>query len=708
MLRIVVNDQDIDLEGVKFNLQLNSPIPFSPEDGLVEGSFAFGVSFPATAVNKKIFGYPHRLEKYPEAQRDFQGLLYFNGRMLFEIIVSLTDASDRSFKANIKINLGYYTTLIGDKSLRNLLYDGVVEIGESTQDVLDHANAVVSQSYPETSYNFPQVYHPRFYGDEKKMNPTWQERMNMYIHGSGFHPNAIDMGYVVLNYYNLCPWPYLFKVLKHCFSEFGYRITGPVLADQELASLLIYNNYALDLVEDRYKLRAELTSDQPFLDIALIEFDDPVVNIDQVFNSTNKSYKVLVGGKVHIEAGITLEIPDYTELIADYDLWFYLDGVAIGYFSGYVSWEYPEEIKIGFDYLLTDDDIGKEITVKVRIMYEALPYPGTVKTGSWFSAQNIPWSLLNTYAKSINLANHVPDIKISAFLVALQQAFGIVYHFNHSTRDVECMFLKDILNSATEDVYTDLTAKSTKLAGFRETRSYRLDFAWSDKDEYTKENFKPYDSSKLIGTFASADELPLLSIEGNFAILRNINAVYRFETDSWQLFTDLHDHLDVGEGKTLITFDMSPLMMYANYDNPAVPKVYPKILQEGSSFNLGFKDFGFHLMFYRGLRPDSNGNTYPFASLTKYGPTGSTIGNYELILNGSSGIYATFLEAYYKFVKDRSRPVDYDRYFSAAEIRDINFIRKKRIFQHVFLLKEVSVPVSNDSLGIASVKLQKI
>lgn len=41
MLRLAINDQQVDLEGVKFNLQLNSPVPLSPEDDLVEGSFAF-------------------------------------------------------------------------------------------------------------------------------------------------------------------------------------------------------------------------------------------------------------------------------------------------------------------------------------------------------------------------------------------------------------------------------------------------------------------------------------------------------------------------------------------------------------------------------------------------------------------------------------------------------------------------------------------
>jgi hypothetical protein len=59
-------------------------------------------------------------------------------------------------------------------------------------------------------------------------------------------------------------------------------------------------------------------------------------------------------------------------------------------------------------------------------------------------------------------------------------------------------------------------------------------------------------------------------------------------------------------------------------------------------------------------------------------------------------------------VMNRSRPVEYERYFSASEIQAINFIRKKRIFQQLFLIDELSIPISNTSIGVATMKLQKI
>lgn len=717
MLKILINDQQADLEGVKFNLQLNSPIPFVPEDGLVEGSFAFGVIFPATPANKKIFGFPHRLEIHPDVERDFQGNLYFNGRMLFEIIVTLTEASDYSFKANIKVDLGYYTNLIGDKTLRDLEYDGTVSIGTTMTQVVAHAQAVVAQVYPAVNYNFPQLYNPLFYGEEKKMNLSYQNLVNNYIHGSGFHENSIDNDNVIHNYYNLCPFPYLFKVLLHCFREFGYKATGPVLDDAELATLLIYNNYALDLLEDRFKSLADLSDNQIIPEFgAQINFDDVTINIDDCYDAVLCKYLIKQSGDHQITAHLSVKgdnnlgIPG---LNIEYTVFLVKDVPEVAA-SGFLlaDDDYEAEIDINGIDLFPAADIGKYVYLYIELEINDLgtlkPTTGTVNADSWLLIQNKTWSNFNQYAKSINLANHVPDIKISAFLVALQKAFGIIYHFNHSTRDVEIMFLKDILASTQEDAYDELTLKSSKLAGFRDTRSYRLNFAWSSADEYTKDNFLPYDADRITGSYATLADLPVVAGEGDMAIVLNLNAVYRFETDTWNWFTDLFYEYEVGDGVNAITIDCSPLMMYGNNDNPASPEVCPKINQEGSSVHLGMKDFGFHLMFYRGLYADSEGHTYPFASNNKYGPLGNAIAGYEMILSGTNGLYAQFLEAYYNFVVNRSRPVEYDRFFSASEIRDISFIRKKRIFENSFLLDELNIPISNDSIGIATMKLLKV
>jgi hypothetical protein len=703
MLKIVINGVQADLEGIKFTLQLRSPIPFSPDDTGISGSFAFGAFFPGSNTNKEIFEFPHRLEKYPETEKDFPAYMEFEGRRLFDVIVSLTEASDRGFNTNIKIDIGYYSTEIGEKSLRDLEYDGVISLGTTTTDVRSHAMLKVNQTWPQAKYNFPVIYNEKFYGEANIGNPSWQKLVNYYSHGVGFLPNSLD-GNTVNNYYNLCPLPYLFYVLSRCFSEFGYQVTGQVLQDTELASLLIYNNYALDEIVDRYKVKVALTEDMIIRDDYLVLFDDIIIDTDDCWDLATHSYLVKVGGDIHIEANLTMAI-EVSNFPTQYFVWIYLDDVEIGYFGGDLN-SLQEDLIINFDHSLYDYDIGKRITMRAQFKYGGVVCDGYILADSWFSIQNIPWSLLNTYAKTIEIRNHVPDIKISAFLVSLFKAFGIIYSFSQKTKTAELLFLSDILGSVDEDVYTDLTVKSSKLARFRETRSYKLNFAWSSQDEYTKENFKTYDAGKLLGLYNTYAHLPSLAIEGQFAIVRNLNAVYQWVTDAWVWFTDRYQPYLVGEGKTAISIELSPLMMYADYSG-ATKKVYPKILQEGSSPQLGMKDFGFHLLFYRGKLEDNEEHTYPFASPTRYGPMGEIVGNYELVLDGDNGLFKTFLEDYYNFVINRGRPVEYDRHFSAAEIQALNFLRKKRIFQNVFFMDEISIPLSNTSIDKATMKLLK-
>lgn len=717
MLKILINDQSVDLEGVQFNLQLNSPIPFVPDDGQVEGSFAFGVTFPATPRNKKIFGFPHRLESYPEGDLDYPGLLFFQGRLLFKIMITLTESSDFSYRGNIKVDLGYYTSQIGEKTLRNLVYEGDILLGTTTQDVVDHANDVAAKNYPEVNYNFPEVYNPLFYGEENKLNDTYQGFVNFYVHGTGFRANSVDSDHDVNNYYNLCPFLYLFYVLQKCYEEFGYKVTGSVLKDSELSQLLIYNNYALDLQEDRYKFIAELSADQaiPAAE-TMLEFDEVIVNIDDCYDDLFFKYLIKKGGYTRITGHFSVEATDIFGYgtTAKCMVALYKGATLVGYVIESAAIELPFTWEFDLDYTCSVEtaDIGEYLSLTIEFIKDPGVYqynlPGTVFAESWWGAQNMTLSMLNIYAKTINLVNHVPDIKISTFLITLMKMFGIVSIYHDQRNEVDLCFLKDILASTAEDNFSNTTARSSKLVGFRETKSYKLNYAWASSDKFTEENFTAYDPQRLYGTYNTFVDLPTSGTEGYFAIIKNLNAVYRYVDGAWTWFSDLYYPLVLGNGVTPISFEASPLMMYDNRDNPAMPRVCPKISQEGSSYNLGMKDFGFHLVFFRGMQDDAAGNSYPFASTTIYSPTGTIIGYYEFNLDSAYGLYEIFLESYYNFIMNRSRPVDYDRQFTASEIQALNFIRKKRIFQHLFLLEEVSIPISNASIGVATMKLQKI
>lgn len=705
MLKITIDGQSLDLEGIKFTVQLNSPFPFDPTDNTIEGSFAFGARFPASKRNKAIFDFPHRIEKYPEASSDYEGALFFDGRKLFDVIISLSEVTDFYFNSNIKIGLGYYSNLIQEKSLRDLELGGDIDLGTSSQDVVDHANARVQETFPTASHTFPPIYNPEFYGEGHEFNPTWLDIMNYYIHGDGFQVNSFDSD-SINNWYNLVPCFYMMFVLEKCFTEYGYQPSGDFMLDGELQKVIIPNTRALDLITDRYKAIANNTLDQSILGEETVIFDDVQENIDGPYDTLTNKYLVQTKGNHQVKCD--LSISHGGTYPGNWWVYVYLDDTVIGSANGSAGDSQPIAVSINFQQYLSEVSEGKDIYL-VAIFEDSLgdPCTGTIYAGGELLIQNLSESQLNRYQKTITPADHLPDIKISEFLIRLQKLFGVVYAPDHSSKEVKVLFIKDILAKFAAAGYDVMAVKSSKTVGFNEARSYKLDFGWPSSDGYVKDNFLEYDPDKLIGEFASMEDLPETGVENTFALVLNSNILYQYKEDAWQYFTDHFYPYEIGAAKTEIKPNVSPLMMWADHPTELAYLLYPKILQKGSSVDLGDNEFGFSLLFYRGMLEDTGGNTYPFASCTKYGPTGESVGSYELKWDGDYGLYTQFLQEYYDFVINRSRPVEYDRYFTASEIRNVDFMEKVMIFSNTFLVKQISIPVSQSSIGLASMKLIK-
>lgn len=709
MLKITIDGQSLDLEGIRFTVQLNSPFPFDPTVSLIEGSFAFGAKFPASKRNKAIFGFPHRLEKYPESPADYSGYLFIDGRKLFDVIISMSEVTDFYFNANIKIGVGYFSNLIGDKTLQDLELGGPISLGTTTQDVIDHANASVALSYPAGSHCFPEIYNPLFYGEENEFYPEYKGFINFNTHSIGFAANYFDGSGIVVNENNLVPLFYLMFILEQCFREFGYNASGDFFSDDELAQLLVYNNRALDLIEDRFKVQADLSANQSVNETATIIFDRIISSIDDCYDETTGRFEIKSKGYYKILSNLSVEISVPGEYEAEYNLEIFQDGAQIHFQGGKIAANEPVDILVTHNQYFDDGDVGTVLYMVISFFdLAANPAEGIVYQDSDLLIQNMSESGLNRYEKTVYPQNHVPNIKISEFLIRIQKLFGIVYSFDHSAKQVEVLFIRDILNNFAAAGYDVCAVKSSKKAAFHAANSYLLNFVFPQSDLNSEENFLNVDQSMIIGEYATVDDLPASAEEGFYALISNLNSLYVFRSGAWAWYTDYFYPFYINSGKTEIKPDVSPMLMHwGNHPLHGTHFPCPRISQKGSGQLTGLNEFAFHLVFYRGLEQDSSGATYPFATISAYGPTGSLISSYELKWDGTYGLYEQFLREYYDFVINRSRPVEYDRYFTASEIRNVDFMEKVRIFQNTFLIKQISIPLSQSSIGVASMKLIK-
>jgi hypothetical protein len=128
MFSIIVNDQKLDTSGIRVNLYLKSTFPFTPDQGQIEGSFAFNGTLPNSPLNKRIFGFPHRLEGVFDLPVNIPCKLTINARVWYDALISITSATEVSLNFDLLIGYGSFASLIDGKSLKDLTFPDPIEI----------------------------------------------------------------------------------------------------------------------------------------------------------------------------------------------------------------------------------------------------------------------------------------------------------------------------------------------------------------------------------------------------------------------------------------------------------------------------------------------------------------------------------------------------------------------------------------------------
>ncbi|WP_329805390.1 hypothetical protein [Flavobacterium facile] len=111
----------------------------------------------------------------------------------------------------------------------------------SDTDIYEHANDVVTQTWPDVNYNFPQVHVDKYDTSE-----------GFYTHFEKIINNR-KSGLFVKNYFNpenavsynrniIQPLPYALHILKKGFLDGGYILEGNVLTDELLKRATVYGD----------------------------------------------------------------------------------------------------------------------------------------------------------------------------------------------------------------------------------------------------------------------------------------------------------------------------------------------------------------------------------------------------------------------------------------------------------------------------------
>lgn len=286
--------------------------------------------------------------------------------------------------------------------------------------------------------------------------------------------------------------------------------------------------------------------------------------------------------------------------------------------------------------LLTDTDAGKII---MHSNFADILMPAT---------EALP-------ATIVNIAEHMPDMTVSQFLISIKNLLGVVFIFDSQNKTVHTISYNEISDNGTYDDWTRKAAPN-----------------YSDSPV----DYKGY--SLRMGQDRSDDFLDEL---GN----------------DW-----LEER--IGQGVENIDTDAAPLHTITETDtiNAGREWTIPAIKQSGSSglFDLGINKHALRLMYYQGAFDPAANATH------RYGLANYTGTNYDLRWQGANGLYEKRYKSWLDFMSS-AIPVQRKVSLNLADIRNLDYTRKVMIDHVKYYWTSIRLNATQKGLTDATVSLIK-
>lgn len=712
MLIIFVNNTPIDLSS--FSLSLVKKSAISVLDG-IPGSYVFNFNVPASIKNNKLFDFPARLVKKDLSAKSWPIRITFSGLPITEGSATVVQANSKTITLSIAFESGLFNELTRSLRLKDI-YSESISLGATTNDVITHCNQLVQNSFPQVDYNFPVIANDHFYGvppkseeDDPTNNPQFLGYLNNYLPGTGFISNLVLEGEDD-NVNSLVPLFYIVGILKQCFSFAGYSLTGKPLSFPELSQLLLYNNYSLDHLEERYSVAVEhdLLGFIDGFQEHTMPFTEIIRETDDTYNPSTYKYEVKAIGyhksslsfTVNVEPGMSGTLWLIVKIIQD--------GTDIVFQDHFMNSD-SQDVSIATTLFYDAANIGDEIYCTISVENQNAPldepqWPQFTVEDAHFSVINISQSNLNRFSKSITYSNHMPDVSVHEFLNAFYKTFAVFPVFDHNTKSCELHFIQDILAGLPSFSFSDIipdTLKATELL----YSGYTFKFDFGENDDLLSDNFKEIED--LYSSVDTYSKLPFHPPLNSIIYVRNTNKYFIFESEDdpqtglpilkYNLYGDEFSDFAVDDGEKSVSSALAPLLMIQEQSGSF--NLLPSIHNLGSSFayNGGLQPSPFRMVLWRGL------SGYPLA--TSYSLNLSAIHEWELDLrwNSLNGIYNSFWKSVIDWYKSRI-PIEGKVLITEEDLNQIVFSRIFRLLELNLILGEVSIKLSKDNLSSASFK----
>jgi hypothetical protein len=684
MLKIEIEGGQLDLLSEKsISFALKSPLFNSNK---IDGSYSFPFKIPATNNNKKLLGFTHRLTLDDNAMVDVEANIYFQGLKLFTGNLKVDGATSQDYyECTFYTDIGSFANAIKGKYLQDLELDGRYNYSAIYTNQDSIAKSALG-SYPD--YKF--VIFP-------VANSKAQELMTKfgYTNIYNYQNNWIEKtgSTTIWKTENpITPFPYFIYVFEQVFKENGYIIKNDCFYKiEELQKLVIYNPNAITMLEisPSFYLKNHLPS------ITLNEF---LINISNQFNcgyfinQRNKTIEIkflkdIINSNESIDWNNNLLKPVYyPDIKSDGYLLKYTPDGSDDYWSS--NQKVIEDFKKGIlGSVSTFWDLYNILIFngtkphQIRLVRDEDNYYQKQIEAPWWTFSSKNFKNLDDGDEGFNL-----ESKSSTLLMDTHSFIGLFPQGLHA----------QIILQFTDLPFNGQTFTLNWLGHSMLFTFMNVPLGPTD--------FQTYNNLADLKTEILTKLSYITTITDDFIISEGTSNLYYFNIVLGAKLAGSNFYLTVTTNTvtTLNPIDTTKRWLTPHSDQQLNYSDY-KVYNDYTNFSL-------RLLFYRGLKLDSNDKLYPLASNDVYDFDGSKIADANLSLkwDGEYGLYENFWKDYIYWWNERKKLAKVTKLMSVTDIINLDWSKKYNIEGVNYLLKEISISIKNNQLLPAEIEMYKV
>lgn len=162
---------------------------------------------------------------------------HYHNNQIDDAVLEIEQIQD---KASATLEFGFDQLPNWDKKLSELPLEKL-ELPEGT-DIYEHAESVITQTWPDVNYNFPQIHTDKIDPNSDDVWFAFEKIINNYKDGAFLINEVITEGTddVTYNRNIMQPLPYILHLLKKGFEDAGFTLAGTILSDPSFTKALAF------------------------------------------------------------------------------------------------------------------------------------------------------------------------------------------------------------------------------------------------------------------------------------------------------------------------------------------------------------------------------------------------------------------------------------------------------------------------------------